>query len=78
MRTTYGRCETELFRANPIESDDTSTVRIVTARGTTILIAVTLCAAEHLEPQVIVHGSTGRAVLKYATDMLELHRRAPG
>ena len=36
--------ETELFRANPIESDDTSTVRIVTGRGTTILIAVTLCA----------------------------------
>ncbi|TCO30209.1 putative dehydrogenase [Kribbella steppae] len=65
--------ETELFRANPIESDDTSTVRIVTGRGTTILIAVTLCAAEHLEPQVIVHGSTGRAVLKYATDTLELH-----
>ncbi len=64
--------ETELFRANQIESDDTSTVRIVTGRGTTILIAVTLCAAEHLEPQVIVHGSTGRAVLKYATDILEL------
>ena len=65
--------ETELFRANPIESDDTSTVRIVTARGTTILIAVTLCATEHLEPAVIVHGSEGRAVLRYASDTLEIH-----
>ena len=63
--------ETELFRANPIESDDTSTVRIVTARGTTILIAVTLCATEHLEPAVIVDGSEGRAVLRYASDTLE-------
>jgi len=63
--------ETELFHANPIESDDTSTVRIVTARGTTILIAVTLCATEHLEPAVIVEGSEGRAVLRYASDTLE-------
>jgi predicted dehydrogenase len=65
--------ETELYRANPIESDDTSTVRIVTSRGTTILIAVTLCATEHLEPAVIVHGSEGRAVLRYASDTLEIH-----
>ena len=64
--------ETELYRANPIESDDTSTIRIVTGRGTTILIAVTLCASEHLEPAVIVHGSEGRAVLRYASDTLEL------
>ncbi|WP_406050559.1 Gfo/Idh/MocA family protein [Kribbella sp. NBC_00889] len=64
--------ETELFHANPIESDDTSTVRIVTGRGTTILIAVTLCASEHLEPRVIVHGSAGRAELRYTTDTLEI------
>ncbi|TCO49282.1 putative dehydrogenase [Kribbella antiqua] len=63
--------ETELYRANPIESDDTSTVRLVTGRGTPILIAVTLCASEHLEPRVIVHGSEGRAVLRYASDTLE-------
>jgi predicted dehydrogenase len=64
--------ETDLFRANDIESDDTSTVRITTTRGTSILIAVTLCAAEHLDPAVIVHGSRGRAVLNYTTDTLEL------
>ncbi|TDD46645.1 Gfo/Idh/MocA family oxidoreductase [Kribbella antibiotica] len=65
--------ETDLFRANGIESDDTSTVRITTTRGTPILIAVTLCATEHLEPTVIVHGSQGRAVLSYSSDTLELH-----
>ncbi len=34
----------ELFRANPIEADDTSCLRLVTARDTTITVAVTLCA----------------------------------
>ncbi len=62
--------ETELYRANPIESDDTSTVRITTTRGTTIVVAVTLCATEHLEPSVIVHGSTGDVVLRYASDRI--------
>ncbi|WP_405062389.1 Gfo/Idh/MocA family oxidoreductase [Kribbella sp. NBC_01505] len=64
--------ETDLFRANGIESDDTSTVRITTTRGTPIVVAVTLCAIEHLDPTVIVHGSQGRAVLHYSTDTLVL------
>jgi predicted dehydrogenase len=63
--------ETELYRANPIESDDTSSVRITTSRGTTILIAVTLCATEQLDASVIVHGSKGRAVLGYQSDLLD-------
>jgi hypothetical protein len=65
--------ETELFHANPIEADDTSTVRIRTARGTTILAALTLCAADTTTPEVIVHGSAGRAVLRYTTDELEVN-----
>ncbi|TDO43186.1 putative dehydrogenase [Kribbella sp. VKM Ac-2527] len=65
--------ETELYRANPIEADDTSTVRIRTARGTTILSALTLCAEEPgIEPTIIVHGSDGRAVLRYPSDRLEV------
>jgi predicted dehydrogenase len=65
--------ETELYRANPIEADDTSTVRLRTTRGTTILSALTLCAEEPgLEPAIIVHGSEGRAVLHYPSDRLEL------
>jgi predicted dehydrogenase len=65
--------ETELFRANPIEADDTSAVRVVTSRGTTVLTALTLCAERNdPEPMVIVHGSNGRAVLRYSSDRLEL------
>ncbi|HZX07355.1 Gfo/Idh/MocA family oxidoreductase [Kribbella sp.] len=63
--------ETELYRANPIESDDTSSVRITTSRGTPILIAVTLCAIEHLDAAVIVHGSKRRAVLTYQADLID-------
>ncbi len=65
--------ETELFRANPIEADDTSAVRVVTSRGTTVVTALTLCAeVNDPEPMVIVHGSRGRAVLRYTSDQLEL------
>ncbi|WP_432942679.1 Gfo/Idh/MocA family protein [Kribbella sp. CA-253562] len=65
--------ETELYRANPIEADDTSTIRISTTRGTTIVAALTLCAEPPGgDPQIIVHGSRGRAVLTYPTDHLEL------
>ena len=34
----------ELFRANPIEADDASCLRLVTAGGTPITVAATLCA----------------------------------
>ncbi|WP_241994827.1 Gfo/Idh/MocA family protein [Kribbella sp. VKM Ac-2568] len=65
--------ETELFRANPIEADDTSSVRIRTTSGTTVLTALTLCAqVPGAEPMVIVHGSAGRAVLRYPSDRLEI------
>ena len=53
----------ELFRANPIEADDTSCLRLVTARGTTVTVAVTLCADREVEPYVVVHGTRGRIVL---------------
>lgn len=64
--------ETELFHANPIEADDTSTVRIKTNRGTTILAAFTLCAEQDSIPQVTVYGSAGNAVLRYTVDELEV------
>jgi predicted dehydrogenase len=64
--------ETELFRANDIEADDTSTVRIRTTRGTTIVAAFTLCAARNDPPKVTVYGSEGQAVLRYTTDELEI------
>jgi predicted dehydrogenase len=68
--------EVELFRANDIEADDTSCVWIETARGTRIVIALTLCAAANAQPVLIVHGSAGRDELRYAepgarVDLLE-------
>jgi predicted dehydrogenase len=49
----------ELFRANPIEADDTSCLRLVTARGTAVTVAATLCADREVEPYVAVHGTRG-------------------
>jgi predicted dehydrogenase len=60
--------ECELFHAHDIESDDTSTVRIHTARGTTITVAVTLCASDEQEPRVIVRGDRGTAEVSYTRD----------
>jgi predicted dehydrogenase len=64
----------ELFRANPIEADDTSCLRLVTARGTTITVAATLCAerAAEPEPYLVVHGTRGRIVLEYRTGRVRL------
>ncbi|WP_432521400.1 Gfo/Idh/MocA family protein [Kineococcus sp. SYSU DK006] len=60
--------ELELHRANPIEADDTSCLRLRTARGTTIVVAVTLCAATAREPAVTLRGSRGSATLRYTRD----------
>ncbi|WP_329171772.1 Gfo/Idh/MocA family protein [Streptomyces sp. NBC_01477] len=70
--------DTELFRAHDIESDDTSCVRIRTARGTTIVVAATLCAAAAAEPYVVVHGSRGRITLWFKQDRVLLQRAGHG
>ncbi|MEW9547393.1 DUF6807 family protein [Nonomuraea sp. NPDC050783] len=64
--------ETELYHANPIESDDTSCVRIRLDDGLTVTIAVSLCAAERHEPYLVVHGDRGRATLVYTEDRLRV------
>ncbi|SNS26066.1 Predicted dehydrogenase [Geodermatophilus saharensis] len=64
----------ELFRANPIEADDTSSLRLVTARGTTVTVAVTLAADEVVEPHLVVHGTRGRVVLSYRSGQVRLER----
>jgi predicted dehydrogenase len=64
----------ELFRANPIEADDTSALRLVTGRGTTITVAVTLCADRVVEPYLVVHGTRGRIVLHYRTGHVRIER----
>ncbi|HET9142077.1 DUF6807 family protein [Actinophytocola sp.] len=63
--------DVELYRANPIEADDTSCVRLRLAAGTEITVAVSLCAAGRTEPYLLVHGETETARLTYTTD--EIH-----
>ncbi len=62
--------ETDLYRANDIESDDTSVIRIRTAAGLPITCALTLCAAESVEPYITLQGSEGTAVFHYTEDRL--------
>ncbi|GHI08647.1 oxidoreductase [Streptomyces cellostaticus] len=69
--------ETELLRANDIESDDTSCVRVSTARGP-VTVAATLCAEEPGEPYVLVHGDSGRITFWYKQDRVLLQRAGHG
>jgi predicted dehydrogenase len=69
--------ETELWRANAIEADDTSCVRVTTARGP-VTVAATLCAEHPGEPYVMVHGSSGRITFWYKQDRVLLQRAGHG
>jgi predicted dehydrogenase len=62
--------ETDLYRANDIESDDTSVIRIRTAAGLPVTCALTICATESVEPYVTLQGSRGQAVFHYTEDRL--------
>ncbi|MFF5970312.1 Gfo/Idh/MocA family protein [Streptomyces sp. NPDC012769] len=66
--------ETELLRANAVESDDTSAVRVVTTAGHRVTVAATLCAERSAEPYVLVHGTRGRIAFRYLTDRVLVHR----
>jgi predicted dehydrogenase len=63
--------ELERYRARPIEVDDTAVLRVGWG-DLRVLVAVTLCADEHVAGEVIVHGERGRAVLEYVDDRLRL------
>ncbi|HEX8508682.1 MAG TPA: Gfo/Idh/MocA family oxidoreductase [Propionibacteriaceae bacterium] len=64
--------DADLYRANPIECDDTSVVRIRTTTGMTVTCAFTLCASEQQEPFVHIQGSRGRADYAYTADRLDI------
>jgi predicted dehydrogenase len=70
--------ETELLRANAIESDDTSCVRVTTAQGMPVTVAATLCAEDPDEPYVVVHGGSGRITFWYKQDRVLLQRADHG
>ncbi|ROP74004.1 DUF6807 family protein [Curtobacterium sp. PhB115] len=62
------RVEVELYRANDIEGDDTSAVRVTTAAGLEATAALTLCGPSEVLPTVRVRGTAGSAVLGYTSD----------
>lgn len=68
--------ELEMYRAHPIESDDTSSLRLRTSGGTTLTVAVTLCAPHSQPPAITLHGDRASLTLEYTLDRLTL--RQPG
>lgn len=66
------RVDTDLYRANPIDADDTAAVRILTSTGFAVTCAYTLCAQEQTDPVVQVTGSRGRADFFYTRDLLQI------
>lgn len=70
--------ETELLRANDIESDDTSCVRVTTAQDRPVVVGATLCAEDPDEPYVVVHGEQGRITFWYKQDRVLLQRANHG
>ncbi|WP_328428582.1 Gfo/Idh/MocA family protein [Streptomyces sp. NBC_00443] len=70
--------ETELLRANDIESDDTSCVRVTTAQERPVVVGATLCAEDPDEPYVVVHGDQGRITFWYKQDRVLLQRAGHG
>ncbi|MFE6309383.1 Gfo/Idh/MocA family protein [Nocardiopsis sp. NPDC057823] len=71
--------ELDLYRAHPIESDDTSALRLRTAGGVPVVLATSLCAPTEVPPRLLVHGERGRIELEYTLDRVSVHRpgRAP-
>jgi len=69
----------ELYRANDIEADDTSSLVLRSTTGPTIAGALTLCAPVNTDPWVAVYGSAGVVRLFYTRDevSLEIAGREP-
>ena len=69
----------ELYRANDIEADDTSSLVLRSTTGPTISGALTLCAPVNTDPWVAVYGSAGVVRLFYTRDevSLEITGREP-
>lgn len=66
--------DTELYRANKIEADDTSVIRVTGASGIRVTCALSLCApptdAANRGAWVTLHGDRGRAEFSYTTDVV--------
>lgn len=67
--------ETDLYRANDIEADDTSSGVVTLSSGARLGFGLTLCAAARTPALVLVHGSKGTLRLAYETDTVEVAGR---
>ncbi|MEH3090037.1 MAG: PmoA family protein [Microbacterium arborescens] len=65
----------DLYRANAIEGDDTSLLRLSTTRGIRITAGLTLCADDQVDPYVEVHGRRRSARFFYTEDVVEIDGR---
>lgn len=74
---SVARVETELYRAAPIDADDTSVVRVTGVDGRVITAALTLAAPEQRDPLVTVVGENGTASFSYTTDEVTISRATP-
>ncbi|MFD2026771.1 Gfo/Idh/MocA family protein [Promicromonospora aerolata] len=70
--TDLAYVNTDLWRANPIEADDTSSLRAVGTDGTRYGFGLTLCAAERTPARVVVQGTSGEIELEYEHDLVRL------
>jgi predicted dehydrogenase len=70
--TDLAYVNTDLWRANPIEADDTSSLRAVGTDGTRYGFGLTLCAAERTPARVVVQGTAGEIELEYEHDLVRL------
>ena len=61
----------DLYRANDIEGDDTSVIRLSTGRGIRVTSALTLCAEQDEDPYVLIRGTRGSAKFFYTEDVVE-------
>ncbi|MFY9713405.1 MAG: DUF6807 family protein [Microbacterium sp.] len=69
-REDVARVELELYRANDIEADDTSSVRVTLSDGRIVSAALTLAAPEPSDPLIEVRTPAADVVFSYTTDRL--------
>lgn len=69
-REDVERIELELFRANEIEADDTSSVRVTLRDGRRVTAALTLASPEQTAPLIEVRTSDADVLFAYTSDDL--------
>jgi predicted dehydrogenase len=67
--------ETDLYRANDIEADDTSSGVVTLSDGLRLAFGFTLCAPRRSPALVLVHGSKGTVRLAYESDTVDVDDR---